>query len=150
VPLSSLLRTFIVVAIGALVYYGLLSFIYSEAPYSSMPRWWLVHANSKRGVIISWFTLLNVLSAVLSAIPVAFGLVFISKVHRIGSAIVVGALVALLIGIGGFSEYGLPDSGGKWLVNLAPLVSIGGAVVGVVAVIVRLPSNTSLERTRER
>jgi hypothetical protein len=147
---NSLLRTGVVVAICVAVYYALLSFVYSEAPYTSMPQWWVVHAMSKRGAIISWFTLLNVAGAVLSAIPVAIGLVFISKVHRLKSAVIVGFLAALLIVVGGFSEYGLPDSRGKWLVDLAQLLSIGGAVVGVVALIVGLPSNKSLERTRER
>jgi hypothetical protein len=144
------LRNILWVAIGATVYYGLLGFVYSKAPYTSMPQWWGAYGISKPFAVVSWFTLLNVAGAVLSSMPVAIALVFAGKARPLGRAAVVGLLAALAIAAGGLSEYGLPDSGGAWLADIAQFLGICGAVVASVALVGRLPSNTSLERTRDR
>jgi hypothetical protein len=144
------LRNILAVAISTAVYYTLLSFVYSNAPYTSPPQWWGIHSGSGPTRVISWFTLLNVGGALLSAIPVAIGLVFACKVRRIRSAVVVGFLAALVIVVGGLNQYGLPRSGGTWFADVVQFLGICGAVVGAVALIEGLPSNKSLERTRER
>ena len=146
---NSPLRNILWVAIGATVYYALLGFVYSKAPYTSMPQWWGAHGISRPFAVVSWFTLLNVAGALLSSIPVAIALVFAGKARPLGRAAVVGLLAALATVAGGLSEYGLPDSSGAWFGDIAQFLGICGAVVAVVAIVGRLPSNTSLERTRE-
>ena len=148
-PSTSTFRSVLVVAIGAATYYALLGFVYSKAPYTDMPHWWGAYSVSRSAAVISWFTLLNVAGAVLSAIPVAIGVVLVGKVHRIASAVIIGFLAALVIVAGGVSQYGWPQSGSTWFTDVAQFLGIGGAVVGVVVLIGRLPSNKSLERTRE-
>ena len=92
---NSPLRTVFAVVTCAAIYYVLLGFAYSNAPYTSMPQWWGGQAISKAAALISWFTLLNVVGAALASIPVAFGLVFVGKVQRVGRATIVGLLAAL-------------------------------------------------------
>jgi len=128
-------RVILPAAVGSAIYLALLSGIYSVAPYADIPAWW--SQRQPRGSIaaLSWVAFVDVCGALVAAIPVAVVLALLAKEGRVRTAVGIGAITALCIGIGGLVQYGTPPSVGGWVVRLAQLISVLFSVAAVVFLI---------------
>lgn len=113
----------VAVAVGSALYLALLFGIYSAAPYSDIPRWWFRAAPRSPMAVSSWFALVDVCGALLAALPVA-AFLHLVRARRIGSAIGIGAVAALWIGIGGLVHYGVPTTAASGISRLAQFIAV--------------------------
>lgn len=130
-------RVILPAVVGSAIYFALLSGIYSVAPYADIPTWW--PQRQLRGSItaLAWLAFVDACGALLAAIPVAVVLTLRAKERRVGTAVGIGAVTALYIGIGGLVQYGALPSVGGWVVRLAQLISVLLSVAAVVILIGR-------------
>ena len=78
-------------AIAALAYYVLLEVVTPHMPFAAVPAWWRGLWPSPMLAVLSWFGLLNLAAALLSAVPVATYLLWFLGGH--------GRLVGLVVGL---------------------------------------------------
>jgi hypothetical protein len=142
------LRTASIALAGGALYFALLWFFYTWAPYTAIPHWWRHLSPNAAAAVVAWFTLLNVGGAILAAIPVALGVVFSANTRRVVLGLVIGLMPALYIAVSGCIEYGVPSNLEAWVVDTAQFVAVSLAVVGALALIRGLPSNNRFERSR--
>jgi hypothetical protein len=128
-----------VALLGVAVYYALLAFFYSIAPYTSMPHWWSAHLPAGSFSVVSWFALLNLGGALLAAIPVALGVVLVADGSRVLLGLIIGVVPALYIVGGGLIAFGTPSNIGAWVTNMAQFVRVSIAVAAAVALIQSCP-----------
>lgn len=124
----------VAVVVGSALYLALLSGIYSAAPYSDIPSWWFRAEPRSPIAVSSWFALVDICGALLAALPVAV-LLHLVRARRIGSAIGVGAVAALWIGIGGLVHYGVPTTAAGGISRLAQFIAVLLSVAAVRAMI---------------
>jgi hypothetical protein len=133
------LRTASVALVGALVYFALLGLLYSMAPYAVIPHWWRHFLPNAPAAVATWFTLLNVGGAILAAIPVALGIMLVTKARGVALGLVIGVVPALSIAFHAFIEFGVPPTIDAWIVDIAQFFAVSLAVVAVVALIRGFP-----------
>jgi len=88
---------------------------------------------------VSWFVLIDAAAAVLAAVPVAIGVVFLVKTRRLAISLAVGVPPSLYIVGSGLVEYGEPKYVAAWAVDVLQFLSIGLAVLLAVVLISSLP-----------
>ena len=135
----SLSRSLLLVVIGAAAYYALLGLSYAWAPYAAIPHWWREHILSGPAALASWFALINVLSALLSSLPVAIGLVIKAKDHALGFGMAIGVVAGLIISISGLAGYGPPANAMSWVTDAVQFLAVAAAISMSVAILRRLP-----------
>jgi hypothetical protein len=116
-----------------------ISYGFLEGRYSLPPQWWRDHLHPRSVAIVSWFVLLDAAPAILAAIPIAIGVVFLVKTRKLAMGIMVGVPPSLYIVGSGLFEYGLPKYVAAWLVDVFQFLSIGVAVPVAVMLFSTLP-----------
>jgi len=104
------LRNLLSVAVMIVVYYFLLDFVMGRLPYAWLPHPWMDAFSSRRSGVAAWFALLNIVGAIVSAVPVAVALWWITPLQVGRNALLCGAITAvvLLVSIVAFA-HGAPE-----------------------------------------
>jgi hypothetical protein len=136
------MRFSLVAVLGVAVYYTLLGCLYARVPYAAIPHWWREHLFGGPAAVVSWFTVLNIVGALLAAIPVAIGLILSANTRRILLGLVIGVVAGLYIVVGGLLEFGVPASAGGWAIDMAQLIAVSLSVAAAVALIQSCPLTT--------
>jgi hypothetical protein len=134
---SLLLRSVLVATTGAAVYFALLWQWIGWAPFLPTPNWW--HQLMPNAPWGAWITAVNIGGAILTAIPVAFGVVLSTNYRRAVLALIIGLGSALYYNVGALIVFGVPRRALDWIWFVAQFLATGLAVTAMVALIQRFP-----------
>lgn len=99
-------RTVALCVVATLAYYGLASFVTPALPYVPVPEGWSHAWPSAESALQSWFGLLDAVTALLSALPVALLLVWTLRGRAAPIGLAIGVTVAAFILVSSIVEYG--------------------------------------------
>ena len=99
-------RTVLIGVVAAAVYYALLYVITPLLPFTTFPKWWRGLWPTPTSGLVSWYGVLSLVAAVLSALPVAAFLLWAIGRSGLRLSLAVGFLVAVYILCSGMVQYG--------------------------------------------
>ncbi len=78
-------------------YCFMLDFLMDSLPYAWLPLPWIETFGNRRSAVAAWFALLNILGAIVSAVPVVSFLWWIAPVRITRNALLCGGITAVVV-----------------------------------------------------
>jgi len=144
--MGSRLRYGLTVAVLAGAYYGLATLLFEKMPYASIPAWWLAAWPSRHAGLLAWFQTLNVIGALVAALPIALLVTWGVGRHKLWTALAIAAATTVVVFVQAPASGSLPSAhpasaASLWLNDLVLAGSLLFAVPLLVRLLAILPSN---------